>query len=216
MDGLDVGLQNNRIEGSDMGIVVRDAARRVAVTGNQLTGQERQGISLRDGVREATVTGNVITGADTAIYLRDSVAEVRGNTVQKARNHGITLVGDAGGTVISYNVVSGVGPSAVDTPRSRGKLTVRENQTFAWYDTSSFWIKFRHYFSPMTMLWTGILLLILFSAARGAFKGTVRARHPYADKMPLPVPAVSEISAQPAPVDRPAARGRAQVPLAAR
>ncbi|MDQ7908471.1 right-handed parallel beta-helix repeat-containing protein [Phytohabitans sp. ZYX-F-186] len=209
--GFDVGVQNNRVEGSDMGIVARLDSDKVAITGNQLSGQRRQGIAIRDSVSGATVTGNVITGADTGIYLRDSVAEVRGNTVQDATNHGISLVGDVAKSQVSYNVIAGVGPSALDTPRSHGKVEIKENQTFAWHDTSSFWIRFRHYASPMTMLWAGILLLIVFSAVKGAGRRARGIRHPYADKAPLPVVMYEAPGAAAA-----GARGRARVPAVAR
>ncbi|MFI5910489.1 right-handed parallel beta-helix repeat-containing protein [Dactylosporangium sp. NPDC051541] len=184
--GLDVGVQNNRVVGSDMGIVARQGGNKIAITGNQLVDQDRQGIAVRDGVTAATVTGNVITDAQTAVYIRDSVAEVRGNTIEKARNHGISMVGRVGGAVASYNVIGGVGPSALDTSRATGRVDVRENQTFAWYDTSSFWVKMRHWASPMTLLWAGIFLLILFAAVRGARQRRSGAKqHPYADKRRL-------------------------------
>lgn len=210
--GFDVGVQNNRVEGSDMGIVARLDADKVAITGNQLSGQRRQGIAIRDGVSAATVTGNVITRADTGVYVRDSVVEVRGNTVQDATNHGISLVGEVAKSQVSYNVIAGVGPSALDTPRAHGKVVIKENQMFAWHDTSSFWIKFRHYASPMTMLWAGILLLIVFSAVKGAGRRLRGVRHPYADKAPLPVVMYEATNAAAAA----AARGRARVPVAAR
>ncbi|MFF4486878.1 right-handed parallel beta-helix repeat-containing protein [Streptomyces sp. NPDC001544] len=194
--GTDVGVQDNTVVGGDMGIVARKDAEKVAVTGNHLIGQSRQGISVRDGVTGAKVTGNIVEKADTAVYVRDSVAEVRGNTVEEAGNHGVSLVGGIGGSTVSYNVIAGVGPSAVDVSRAHGDLTVRENQTFAWYDTSSFWVKFRHYASPMTLLWTGILLLILFSAALGRRGRRRRGQfgiHPYLDKAPLPKDNLREI-----------------------
>lgn len=206
--GLDVGVQNNRVVGSDMGIVARQGGSKIAITGNQLVEQDRQGIAVRDGVTAAMVTGNVITGTETAVYVRDSVVEVRGNTIQKAGNHGITMVGRVEGSVASYNVIGGVGPSALDTSRASGDIDVKENQTFAWYDTSSFWIKMRHYASPMTMLWAGIFLLILFAAVKGGKqrrKGV--KRHPYLDKRPLTSAPPSEIGP---------ARGRARVPEMAR
>jgi hypothetical protein len=196
--GTDVGVQNNDIDGGDMGIVARSGATKVSITGNHLTGQKRQGISVRDGVSEATVTGNIVEGADTGVYVRDSQAEVRGNTVQDVTDHGISLVGDVGGSTVSYNVVAGVGPSAVDTGRGHGHLTVKKNQTFAWHDTSAFWTKFRHYASPMTILWTALLLIILFSALLGARRSSrwghrAIGTHPYADKRPLPG-AVTEVT----------------------
>ncbi|MER7185822.1 right-handed parallel beta-helix repeat-containing protein [Streptomyces hyaluromycini] len=199
LGGFDVGVQNNRIEGGDMGIVARLAADKVSITGNRLTGQNRQGISVRDGVTDATVTGNIIDGPETGVYVRDSAAEIRGNTVQDATNHGVSLVGGVDGTTVSYNVIGGVGPSALDSSRSHGGASIKENQTFAWYDTSSFWVKVKHYASPMTLLWTGILLLILFSAAMGRRRRRASGRgaaivHPYSDKAPLPAPPPDEIA----------------------
>jgi hypothetical protein len=199
LGGFDVGVQNNRIEGGDMGIVARLAADKVSITGNRLTGQNRQGISVRDGVTGATVTGNIIDGPQTGVYVRDSAAEIRGNTVQDATNHGVSLVGGVDGTTVSYNVIAGVGPSALDSSRSHGGASIKENQTFAWYDTSSFWVKVKHYASPMTLLWTGILLLILFSAAMGRRRRRAGGRgsgivHPYSDKAPLAAPPPDEIA----------------------
>ncbi|WUH89673.1 right-handed parallel beta-helix repeat-containing protein [Streptomyces sp. NBC_00433] len=196
--GSDVGVQNNEVDGGDMGIVVRAGATKVSVTGNRLSGQKRQGISVRDGVSEATVTGNIVEGADTGVYVRDSQAEVRGNTVQDVTNHGISLVGGVAKSMVSYNVVAGVGPSAVDTNRAHGRLTVKKNQTFAWHDTSAFWVRFRHYATPMTLLWLFLLLLILISALLGARRSSrwghrVIGTHPYADKAPLPS-AVTEVT----------------------
>lgn len=211
--GTDVGVQNNEVDGGDMGIVARKDATKVSITGNHLIGQKRQGISVRDGVSEAEVTGNIVEGADTGVYVRDSQAEVRGNTVQDVTNHGISMVGDVAKSTVSYNVVAGVGPSAVDTSRAHGHLTVKKNQTFAWHDTSAFWIKFRHYASPMTLLWTTLLLIILFSALLGARRSSRRGHrvvgtHPYADKAPLPSAAATELGG--APLGR--SGGRHRVP----
>ncbi|SFF45137.1 Right handed beta helix region [Actinacidiphila alni] len=210
--GADVGVQNNQVDGGDMGIVARTDATKVSITGNHLTGQKRQGISVRDGVSDATVTGNVVEGADTGIYVRDSQAEVRGNTVQDVTDHGISLVGDIAKSTVSYNVVAGVGPSAVDTSRAHGRTTIKKNQTFAWHDTSAFWIKFRHYASPMTLLWTTLLLIILFSALLGARRSSRRGNrvlgtHPYADKAPL-AGAAHEVTAPSA-----TGNGRHRVPV---
>ncbi|MFF4897063.1 right-handed parallel beta-helix repeat-containing protein [Streptomyces sp. NPDC001068] len=198
LGGFDVGVQNNRIEGGDMGIVARLEADKVSITGNRLTGQHRQGISVRDGVSDATVTGNIIDGPETGVYVRDSAAEIRGNTVQDATSHGVSLVGGVDGTTVSFNVIGGVGPSALDAGRSHGAADIKENQTFAWYDTSSFWVRVKHYASPMTLLWVGILLLILFSAAMGRRRRRGHGRvggivHPYSDKAPLPAPPPDEI-----------------------
>ena len=184
----------------------------MTITGNRLTGQARQGIAVRDGVTAATVTGNVVERTDTGIYVRDSVVEVRGNTIQDAAATASRWSATSAKSVVTYNVVAGVGPSALDTSRADGRMTIRENQTFAWHDTSSFWVKFRHYASPMTMLWSGIFLLILFSAIKGrrriaAIRGRRSAVHPYEDKLPLPAVPPQELT-------RPV-RGRARVPALA-
>jgi hypothetical protein len=197
LGGLNVGVQNNRVEGSEMGIVARQAADKVAITGNHVRGQRMHGIAVRDGVTAATITGNVIDGADTGIYVRDSVAEVRGNTIQNAGNHGVTLVGGTDGSVVSYNAVAGVGPSAVDMSRASGSVQLRENQTFAWHDTSSFWTRVAHYASPMTLLWVSILVLIVFSAVKGRRTPAVVpgvVAHPYAATTSLDTAGSVEVS----------------------
>lgn len=183
--GLNVAVQNNTVEGSDMGIVARQGTVSVAINGNQVTGQKRQGIAIRDGVTKAVITGNIITNADNAIYVRDSTAEIRGNTVIGATNHGISMVGLTSGTLVSYNVVAGVGPSALDTSRSSGTVDMEQNQLTAWHDTSSFWVKFRHYASPMTLLWVGILGLIIGSAALGVRRREPGVGSPYANSRTL-------------------------------
>ena len=186
--GLNIDVQNNTVIGSDMGIVAREGADTVTISGNQVSGQRRQGIALHDGIRHGLVTGNVVTAADNAIYVRGSTAEIRGNTVADATNHGIALVGDNDGSTVSYNVIAGVGPSALDTSRTSGDVEIAQNQIGAWHDTSSFWIRFRHYASPMTMLWTAIVVLIGISAVLGVRRRRTGRLQPYANTAPL-VPA---------------------------
>jgi hypothetical protein len=187
--GLNLAVQNNTVVGSDMGIVARQGADTVAISGNQVSGQRRQGIAVRDGVTNALITGNVVSDADNGIYVRSSVAEIRGNTVHGATNHGIALVDATGGSLVTYNVVAGVGPSALDSSRARGDVEVEHNTISAWHDTSSFWIRFRHYASPMTMLWAAIIVLIIGSAALGVRRRRAGVRGPYANTMPLNPPA---------------------------
>ncbi|GAB7041959.1 MULTISPECIES: right-handed parallel beta-helix repeat-containing protein [Catenuloplanes] len=177
--GINVDVQNNEVIGSEAGIVARQGANRVTITGNRVSGAVRHGIAVRDEVTAATVTGNIVTDVDNGVYVRDSSAEIRGNTVEEATNHGIALVGAVEGSVVSHNVISGVGPSALDLSRADGDLTAADNQAGAWYDTSSFWVKFRHYASPMTMLWTTIVLVIAFSAIQGVRRRRTGFFHPY-------------------------------------
>ncbi|GAB4052171.1 right-handed parallel beta-helix repeat-containing protein [Catellatospora paridis] len=216
LGGIAVSIQENQVEGGDMGIVARLGARDLTVTANRLKGQRRQAIAIRDGVAKARITGNLIETTQTGVYVRDSVAEVRGNTIHDANGHGVTFVGAVGGSVAAGNAVTGIGPSALDTGRAAGKVTLRDNQTDAWLDTSTLWARVRHYASPMTLLWTAILLLIVVLAFR-------RRRddhgHPYAATKPL----FPHDGGEPAggrhehgrPSPREVARGRARVPVMA-
>ena len=190
--GLNVTVDNNRVEGGDMGIVTRRGTDTVAITNNTISGQRRQGISVRDGVVHASISANTVVGVDSSIYVRDSVVSVTGNQVRNGTSHGIELVDDVDGSVVTGNTVDGIGPSAVDTQRARGAVTVHDNDSAGWFDTRSFFAKIRHYASPMTLLWAGIGLLILVSAMkrtnrrrRRAAAGRNELLHPYADKLPL-------------------------------
>jgi parallel beta-helix repeat protein len=177
--GFKMGLQNNRVSGNDMGIVVTGPASDVSITGNTVRDTDRHGIALLDGVKASTVTGNVVDDAGTGIYLRGSSAELRGNTVQGASSHGVSLVGTVSGTQIEYNVLAGSGPSAVDTERSDGDVVRTGNQVSGWHDTTPWYFLFKKLLHPMTALWTLIALLVLTSAVRG--RGRVREiEHPYA------------------------------------
>jgi len=186
--GINLGIQNNRIEGGETGIVARGSATKVAIVGNQLSNQRTQGISVRDGVTDGSITGNVISGAKTGIYLRDSVAAVRGNTVEGVTTHGVTLVGLTRGSLISFNTIAGTGPSAVDIGRSDGTVTVQRNQTTGWRDTTPFWNRLKSKASPMTLLWSAVIALVLISAVRARRHKGARGpgnRHPYEHQRPL-------------------------------
>ncbi|MFG2044898.1 right-handed parallel beta-helix repeat-containing protein [Dactylosporangium sp. NPDC048998] len=197
--GLNVAVRNNRVENGDMGVVIRGAADTVTIADNTITEARRHGISVRDGVVGATITGNVVRDVTDSIYIRDSYAAVRGNTVDGGGNHGISLVGNVSGTVVASNVVSGTGSSAIDAQRARGSADVKDNRISGWSDTRSFWGTVRHYASPMTLLWTAIVLLILLAGSRRtgrrrrhAPSGRYGVLHPYGDKLPLPTRVVRE------------------------
>jgi hypothetical protein len=194
--GFNIGLANNRIDGNDMGIVVTDGTKQVAVTGNDVGGQKRHGIALVKGVSGATVTGNVVDGATTGIYVRDSQAQVKGNTVEHASLHGVSVVGSAKGTAVSYNVMAGSGPSALDTARTHGGVSAKDNQETGWHDTTPWYLYLKKLLHPMTLLWASILILVVLSAIRSRKNRAVVA-HPYAHQMghqmPVTVPAPATI-----------------------
>lgn len=180
--GFNIGLANNRIDGNDMGIVVTDGATQVAVTGNDIGANKRHGISIVKGVSQSTVTGNVVDGATSGIYLRDSQAQVKGNTVEHASQHGVSVVGSAKGTAVDYNVLAGSGPSAIDTVRSHGGVSTKDNQQTGWHDTTPWYLYFKKLLHPMTVLWACILILVLLSAIRSR-KSRAIVVHPYAHQM---------------------------------
>lgn len=181
--GRNVSLTANDVSGNDMGIVVRDPASEVAVVGNRLTGNTRHGIALRDGVVSATLSGNVLDDGSNGIYLRDSVAEVRRNTVSGMTLHAVTLVGDVTGTVVTQNDLAGRGPSAVDRKRATG-ADVDGNDEGGWTSTKPFWTVVRNAAQPLTVMWVLLGLLVVVTAIRGAGRPRTRS-HPYAQQARL-------------------------------
>jgi Periplasmic copper-binding protein (NosD) len=209
LGGFNVGVQNNRLEGNDMGVVVDGPATKISVTGNDVVHAVRHGIAFIDGVTKSTVTGNIVDGSSTGVYVRDSAVTVRGNTVQEASVHGVSLVGAVDGSLVSANVLSGNGPSALDTVRSadRDKVTNENNQTSGWDDTTPWYLWFRQLLHPMNALWGIIALLVLLSAVRSRRQGSAgrhQVAHPYAHQLahhghlPMPAPAHPQVAGSPA------------------
>jgi hypothetical protein len=187
--GFNIGIQNNQVTGGDMGIVVTDAATNVNITGNNLNNQNRHGIALVNGVSKATVTGNIVNGAATGIYLRDSVAGVKGNTVEHATVHGVSVSGSAKGTAVSYNVVAGEGASALDLTRAHGSVSSSGNQLAGWHDTTPWYFYLKKLLHPMTILWVIIFFLVVLSAIRSHKRKTQGLiAHPYAHQLRGPAP----------------------------
>ncbi len=193
LGGSRLAVQTSQIIGGDMGIVVRDGAAGVQISGNKLTGQRRQAIALRDGAIDAHVAGNTIKGTVTGIYLRGSAATIVGNTIttaQQAKAHGITVVGDAGDTEITRNTITGSGTSAISSARAADKVNTHHNDTDQWKDTSSFWVKAKRYVKPMNIIWAGVILLMIISAIRSRsamdrLRRRGKIRHPYELQQPL-------------------------------
>ncbi|RKS71340.1 copper-binding protein NosD [Motilibacter peucedani] len=178
--GLQVTVSSNIVTGNDMGIVASGAVHTLAVTGNQVTGSERQGIALRDGITGASVSGNQVEKGSIGLYVRSSVAKVFGNTVRGASSHGIALVGSLDGSSVTSNVLAGRGPSAIDSHRQHG-ADVASNTTSDWVDTTALWAKAKRLIHPMTVIWVFLLLLLAVTAVRGRRARGVMG-HPYADK----------------------------------
>lgn len=180
LGGFNIGLNNNRIDGHEMGIMINGPARQISVTGNTLRNSARHGVALVNGVSDATVTGNVVEESSTGIYLRDSSGQVTGNTVQSAGSHGVSLVGEVGGSDVSFNILAGGGPSALDTMRAEGNVATSTNNADGWHDTSPWYYSLRKLLQPMTALWVAIAGLLAISAVRNRRIGRGVMGHPYA------------------------------------
>lgn len=180
--GVNIGVLANTMSGDDMGVVVREGARKVSVVGNRIQDAARHGISIRDSVTDATVSGNIVEGGETSTYVRDSEAQVRRNTLTNASHHAVALVGAVGQTLLTGNTIAGKGPSAVDAKRA-GDLDRSgwNNDTSGWEDTTPFLVTLKKYAQPLTLLWIVLAALLLYTAVRGARTPRVH-RHPYHDK----------------------------------
>jgi parallel beta-helix repeat protein len=188
LGGMNLAVQTSKIVGGDMGIVVSDKATGVQISGNELVRQKRQSVVLRDGVVGAQVGGNIINGTETAVYVRDSTGSITGNTVQSASRHGVTLVGNAGGTRITGNSFSGSGISVLDYRRSRGTVTATGNNAERWHTTAGFWTEVKRIVKPMNIVWASVILLIIVSAVRSrgsALRIGRRGVHPYEQQQDL-------------------------------
>jgi hypothetical protein len=183
--GVNLGVLSNNLARNATGVVVRQAASKVSVVGNRVSDSGLQGIAVRDGVRDATVTGNIVAGGRTALYVRDSIAKVRRNTVTDTTLHAVSLVGSLGTTVLDENSLSGRGPSAIDVKRAEDvSLRHWSNDTSGWDDTTPFVVTLKRFLQPLTALWLLLGLLLVFTAISGTRRRRDKA-HPYADKAPV-------------------------------
>lgn len=202
LGGGPVGVQNNRVTDTDMGIMVTGPAQRISIVGNEIVNVRRHGIALVDGVSRSTVTDNTVDGSSTGVYLRGSVGQVNGNTVQRAETHGVALVGHVAGSDVVGNVLAGSGASALDSSRSSGAGAVAfggGNDVHRWDQESGFYFWFQKLFHPMTIIWGMVALLLIVSAIRSRKNGLIV--HPYAHQMAhqshLPIPVPQVIDAKP-------------------
>ena len=181
--GRDITVSSNVVSGNESGIVVDKDAADVQIVANRLAGQDRQAIALRDGVSAAVVT-NRISGGDTAVYVRNAAATVQNNTIIRAANHGVTLVGDAGDAAVERNTIAGFGSIPIYDERSTG-ATVRLNDTADWRPAPSLDSVVSALFQPLTLVWVVLALLVLITAISPAGRRATSIRHPYAERAPL-------------------------------
>ncbi|HEX2073634.1 MAG TPA: right-handed parallel beta-helix repeat-containing protein [Geodermatophilus sp.] len=183
VDGADVTVAGTRVADNRDGIVLVDTAAPTTVQDAVVTGAHRFGISVDGG--SAALAGNEVTGGQTAIRVRDATATVVRNTVAKATEHGISVVGRAAGSAVERNTVGGRGPSGLDTFRLDAGLPVElsGNDVEGWEtdrDNWAYWAAFvpNH---PMLVLWVVVLGIPAGLALRGRRHPLVPGTAPYRD-----------------------------------
>ncbi len=185
VDGDRVAISGTHVADNRDGIVLVRTAAPTSVRDVVVDGPHRFGISVDGG--SATLAGNEVTGSSTAIRVRDADAAVRDNTVSAATAHGISVVGDAAGSVVEDNTLAGRGPSGLDTFRVPEGVDVdlAGNDVEAWEidrDNWTYWSTFipNH---PMLVLWVVVLGLPLGLALRARGHRVPLGTAPYGDDL---------------------------------
>jgi hypothetical protein len=204
--GTTLDVSGNAVSGGDMGIVVRDGARDVAVVGNEVRDSARQAIAVREGA-VAGISENDVSGGEASVYVRDSRVRVEGNLLAGASVHALSLVGEVTAVSVRDNTFRGRGPSAVDVQRAVD-VDVEEfdNDATGWDDTTPWLVTLKRFFQPLTLMWLLLGALVVVTAIRGA-RQPRRFAHPYADKVALQ-DITSGTQADPAQADGPRAVAR--------
>jgi len=141
--------------------------------------------------------------------MRNASTAVRGNTVEDAVNHGISVVGTSVSTSVVGNTIAGRGPSGLDLYRLAPGVTVDtgHNHVDGWVrdrDDWTYWSSFipNH---PMLVLWVVILGMPLTLRLRARRGGRTTGTRPYGDDLRRERPAPTRISpGRPLPPGRPA------------
>ena len=104
------------------------------------------------------------------------------NTLSAMTNHGISAIGPAR-VQIDTNTITGSGPEPVDLKRASNATAVN-TVADGWNTTRTIWQRLVAFFQPLTIIWTLLALILLFTAFKGhRYRGTVR--HPYAAQAPM-------------------------------
>ena len=163
VDATGISVTRSTVQQNVDGVVVRGAARDVVLQDNIVRGSSDFGIAVTDGPSGVDVTGNEVSQADTGIAVRGSVAILMDNTVAAARQHGISLVGAAGGSQVVNNTLAGRGPSAISLSRidSPSEVLVSGNSVARWDVDRDLSVLQRLEENPLLLLWIPLLLVPL-------------------------------------------------------
>lgn len=183
--GTGIVVTSNVVSGQSMGIVIDSGAKRVTVRNNVVKNARLQGIALRDAGTDTRVVANTIDGGAVGIYARNAGGVFDRNVVRRVTNHGITLVGSTGASVVSKNAITGSGPSALDTGRSTTEVRVASNRTASWRSTKPLDVVLRSIFQPLTVMWIALGVLVVGTAVAGLGRRSGAIRDPYPEHVPL-------------------------------
>jgi parallel beta-helix repeat protein len=181
--GTGIDIRGVHVSGGDMGIVLDDGPRDVAISQAQIDDVQRHGISVRDDARQVTVSANRISGVELGIYLRNADAEVRDNVVSSASIHGIALSGRLDGSLVTGNRVSGTGPTAIDADRAID-ARVEGNLVDGWAASRSLEQILTTVMQPLTIVWTLVVTIVIVALITRLGGGRKRG-DPLRDPRPL-------------------------------
>lgn len=184
LGGDDVLLSGLRVESSPFGVIAAEATTNLRLENSTFTDIEKQSIALRDGI-QGVVTSVTVRGGATGVYSRESVVLIDHNTIADVTNHGVTVVGEGEGTVISSNVISGRGSSAIDVARAHNVEVQRNNVTDEWVYQSLTTVVVNNVKRPLTVMWLTLAALLIFTAASGFRQRRRGLTSPYRDRTPL-------------------------------
>lgn len=162
LGGYGTSVQGAAIGENSVGLVASEAATDVVVDGNTFTGSHEQAVSVRDGAAKITIRNNKVRGSATGIYNRNAQSIIERNTISEVSVHGITVVGQVAGTVVTANTISGRGPAALDMDRAVG-LVAENNVSDGWIVSRSLEAVLAGIFKPLTVVWILVVLVVLVS-----------------------------------------------------
>lgn len=207
--GTQIVIDGNSVSGHEMGIVVANLVDHVTITDNIVEASAEHGIALRNGVSDAIVQGNSIAGGEVGIFLRDAGGLIDRNSIKDVSNHGVTLIRDSTTSTVTNNIISGRGPSAIDTARALSEPIVEDNDLDAWQGTKPLDVVLRSIFQPLTVMWILLGLIVVVTAFTGLRRRRTRQpvqSHPYEAQRPLA--SLTTGIADPATFGRPSAQPR--------
>ena len=106
------------------------------------------------------------------------------NAISDVNSHGIALVGETGKSTVERNNITGIGPSAIDVSRTENAV-VAKNDIDDWFGTKPLGVILANIFSPLTIMWLSLGLLLLITAVSGLGRKPREIVHPYANLAPL-------------------------------